>query len=198
MYVFDAPMHGKSISTRDFSSKYVREPYEQDAAAEDGQGGARHGSRWWDAFSVCGAGAMALVHAQRVGAGDVGPEAGLLHFFLAAFLPLRIYGRLCFSAFPERTYAVWPSLALHATVMLCAYPYERERVSAVVFGACVLCVGLHASAGFGLRSLAANAATLLVMLNAVLCLLVYANDSRLGSSYYHASFVAACVALASF
>ena len=195
MYSFDAPMHGKSISIRDFSSKYVREPFEQDSVAEEGQGGTRHGSRWWDAFSVCGAGAMALVYAQRVEAGDWGPEAGLLHFFLAAFLPLRIYGRLCF---PEKTYAVWPSLALHAIVMLCAYPYEGERVSGVVFGACVLCVGLYASAGAGLRSLAANAATLLVMLNAVLCLLVYANDRRLGSSYYHASFVLVCVALVSF
>jgi hypothetical protein len=132
------------------------------------------------------------VYAQQGAARDWGPEAGLLHFFLAAFLPLRIYARLCF---PEKTDVVWPSLALHAAVMLCAYPYDTERVSVVVFCGVLLCVGFYTSRRVRARSLAVNAFTLLLLLNALLALMVYANDHRLVVSYYHVSFALLCLLL---
>jgi hypothetical protein len=197
MHIFDAPMHGKHINIRDFSSssKYAHSIHEQDTAVDDCQGGVHQKSRLWAVLSVFGASAMTLVYGQSVDASDWGPEAGLMHFFLAAFLPLRIYGRL---SFPDKTHVVWPSLALHATVMLCAYPYERERVSVVLFCGVLLCVGFYGSLVVSLRSLAVNAATLLVILNAVLCLMVYASDSRLATPYYHASFFLLLILLLSF
>jgi hypothetical protein len=72
--------------------------------------------------------------------------------------------------------------------MLFAYPYETERASFVVFCIILLCVGYFASRGVVARSLTVNSLTLMVLLNAVLCLMVYVNDSRLVVSYFHVSF----------
>jgi len=189
MQSFDAPMHGKHISLRDFSMKFDHAARTEEAAGEE-HPHKRNSS--WHVLSVCIASAMTVVHALQGGARDWGPEADLMHFFLAAFLPLRIYGRLCF---PEKSESVWPSLALHVAVMLCAYPYDTERVSVVVFVGVLVYDGASASRRLRGRSLAWNAGTLLVLLNAVLCLLVYANDSGLVVSYYHASFLSLGVLL---
>jgi len=193
MHAFDAPMHGKHINLRDFSSKYDARP--ADAAVDDCQGGTRQWNLFARLFPACSAGAMTFVYGQRREATDWGPEAALLHFFLAAFLPIRIYMRLCF---PEKLQLVWPCLALHATVMLCAYPYDVEKVSIVVFCGVLVCDGFLVTRCVRARSLAANACTLLLLLNGVLCLLVYSNNSRLAASYYHASFALLCLAFLSF
>lgn len=195
MHAFDAPLHGKHISLRDFSSKYDHDSRSEDAVADDNHADPRQRQALGRVLPVITASAMTLVHGQQGGARDWGPEADLLHFFLAAFLPLRIYARL---RFPEKGAVVWPSLALHSTVMLCAYPYDTERVSVVVFCGVLLCAGYYSSCGVPARSLAVNALTLLVVLNAVLCLMVYTNDSRLVTSYYHLSFASLCVLLVLF
>jgi|LauGreDrversion2_2_1035103.scaffolds.fasta_scaffold40571_2 hypothetical protein len=192
MHAFDAPLHGKSINLRDFSHKYDHGARAEDAVDEDGHADHRQRQALWHALPVVTAIAMTLVHGQQGAARDWGPEADLLTFFLAAFLPLRIFARL---RFPEKGAVAWPSLALHSTVMLCAYPYDTERVSVVVFCAVLLCVGFYTTRCVPTRSLALNAFTLLVILNAVLCLMVYANDSRLVVAYYHVSFSALCVLL---
>jgi hypothetical protein len=185
MHVFDAPMHGKHISLRDFSNKYEQVARQDDVDGEDCHAGLQKKNLWWHVFPSCAACAMTFVYARQAEVRDWGPQASLFHFFLAAFLPLRIYGRLfCL----DKTHVVWPCLALHVAVMLCAYPYETERVSTVVFVGVLLCGGFYASESVRVRSLAANAATLLVILNAVLCLMVYANDRQLASTYYHVSF----------
>lgn len=195
MLAFDAPLHGKHMNLRDFSGRYESLAKTDDAGADDGRADLRQRSALWHALPACVALAMTLVHGLETGASDWGPEAGLLHFFLAAFLPLRIYARLCL---PEKGVLVWPSLALFASVMLFAYPYETERASVVVFCGVLLCVGYFASRGVVARSLAVNALTLMVMLNAVLCLMVYVNDSRLVVTYFHVSFGALCVLLVLF
>jgi hypothetical protein len=190
MHAFDAPMHGKHMNLREFSSKY--DPRTADVEVDECDRGACSWTLFARLFPVCGAGAMTSVYALRREATDWGPEAALIHFFLAVFLPLRIYVCLCF---PDKTQPVWPSLALHATLMLFAYPYDVERVSVVVFCAVLLAAGLHTSRCVRTRSLAANAAAMLSLLNGVLCLIVYNNDSRLTGSYYHCSFVLLCLAL---
>lgn len=195
MHAFDAPMHGKQMNLREFSSKYDHDHDAQPEAGADDRGGSRRRNLLWRLFPACSASAMTSVYALRREATDWGPEAALLHFFLATFLPLRVYARLCS---PDRTRAVWPGLALHASVMLFAYPYDTAAVSGVVFCAVLLCDGFYVGRSAGVRSLAANALTLLVLSNAVLCLIVYSRDSRLAASYYHASFASLCVLLVSF
>ena len=96
MHAFDAPLHGKHINLRDFSSKYDHGARTEDVAAEEDP---RKQHALWHALPVCVASVMTLVHAAQTETKDWGPEAGLMHFFLAAFLPLRIYARL---SFPER------------------------------------------------------------------------------------------------
>jgi len=193
MHVFDAPMHGKSMNLREFSSKY--DPRTADVAADDCTTGAGSWALFAWLFPVCTASAMTMVYGLRREATDWGPEAPVLHFFLAALLPLRIYTRLCF---PEKTQLVWPSLALYATVMLFAYPYDVERVSGVVFCAVLLADGLFMARFMRGRSLAANAATLLLLANGVLSLFVQNADSRVSVSYYHCSFALLCVVFFSF
>lgn len=192
MHAFDAPLHGKHISLREFSNKYDHGTRAEDAVAEDSHADPRQRQALARALPVVIASVMTLVHGQQGAARDWGPEADLLHFFLAAFLPLRIYARL---SFPEKGAVVWPSLVLHSTVMLCAYPYDTERASVVVFCGVLLCAGFYSSCGVPARSLAVNALSLLVILNAVLCLMVYANDNRLVTSYYHFSFASLCILL---
>jgi hypothetical protein len=189
MHAFDAPLHGKHINLREFSSKYDHGARTEDVTAEEDP---RKSQALWHALPVCIASVMTLVHGAQTDAKDWGPEAGLLHFFLAAFLPLRIYARL---SLPEKGVVVWPSLALHFIVMMFAYPYDTERVSVVLFCAVLMCVGFYTSRCVPTRPLAVNAFTLLVILNAVLCLMVYANDNRLVVSYYHVSFSALCLLL---
>jgi len=194
MHAFDAPLHGKHISLRDFSSKYDHEISREELVAQDCQAGTGH----WTLnrlFPACAAGVMTFVYALRRETTDWGPQAALLQFFLSAFLPLRIYVGVCS---PERKHAVWPSLALYATVMLFAYPYDTEKASVVVFCALLLCAGFHASRSVNGRSLAANALTLLVLCNGVLCLMVCTHDNRVVDSYYHLSFASLCLFLVSF
>jgi hypothetical protein len=195
MLAFDAPLHGKQMNFRDFSGRYDHLSKTEDAGSDDGHADLRQRSAVWHALPGCIALAITLVHGLETDASDWGPEAGLLHFFLAVFLPLRIYARL---SLPEKGAVVWPSLALHASVMLFAYPYETERASVVVFCGVLLCVGYFASRGVVARSLVVNALTLMVLLNAVLCLMVYVNDSRLVVSYFHVSFAALCLLLVLF
>ena len=193
MHAFDAPMHGKQMNLREFSSKYEPRPVEADA--DECEAGTCSPTVFARVFPVCTAGAMTMVYALRREATDWGPEAALIHFFLAVFLPLRMY--VCLS-FADKTQPAWLCLALHATVMLFAYPYDVARVSGVVFCAVLLAAGFHASRCVRTRSLASNAAAMLALLNGVLCLMVYSNDSRLPASYYHCSFVLLCLALFSF
>ena len=185
MHAFDAPLHGKHISMRDFSSKYDHEVNREEEAVENYQGDIRN----WTLcrlFPVCGASVMTFVYGLRRETTDWGPQAALLHFFLSAFLPLRIYACLCV---PERTHAVWPNLAIYVTVMLFAYPYDMQKASVVVFCALLLCTGFQATRCVKKRSLAANALTLFLLSNAVLCLMVCTHDSRVVDSYYHTSFL---------
>jgi hypothetical protein len=193
MHVFDAPMHGKSMNLREFSSKY--DPRTADVAVDDCTTVAGSWTLFAWLFPVCTASAMTMVYGLRREATDWGAEAPVLHFFLAALLPLRIYARLCF---PEKTQIVWPSLALHCIVMLFAYPYDVERVSGVVFCSVLLAAGFHATRYVRTRSLAANAATLLLLANGVLSLFVHTADSRASVSYYHCSFALLCLAFLSF
>ena len=153
MHVFDAPMHGKSMNLREFSSKY--DPRTADVAADDCTTGAGSWTLFAWLFPVCTASAMTMVYGLRREATDWGPEAPVLHFFLAALLPLRIYTRLCF---PEKMQCVWPSLALHCIVMLFAYPYDVERVSGVVFCSVLVADCFFMSRCVRGRSLAVNAA----------------------------------------
>ena len=194
MHAFDAPLHGKHISLRDFSSKYDHEISREELDTENCQAGTGH----WTSnrlFPACGAGVMTFVYALRRETTDWGPQAALLQFFLSAFLPLRIYAHLRST---DRTYAVWPSMALYATVLLFAYPYDTEKASVVVFCVMLLCVGFQSSRCVHGRSLAANALTLLVLSNAVLCLMVCTQDTRVVDSYYHVSFASLCLFLVSF
>ncbi len=191
MHAFDAPMHGKHISMREFASKAPPDA----AGGDDCRGGARKRSVLWRLFPVCAAGAVTLVFALQREAADWGPEAALLHVFLAAFLPLRVHARVRAG---ERASAVWPSAALLVALLVCARPYDTETVPGVLFVALLLCDCLHVARGARVRSLAANALTLLVLSNAVLCVLVYRGESRLSASYYHASFAALCALLVSF
>lgn len=193
MHIFDAPMHGKNMNLREFSSKY--DPRTADVATDDCTTGAVSWTLFAWLFPVCTASAMTMVYGLRREATDWGPEAPVLHFFLAALLPLRIYTRLCF---PEKTQLVWPSLALHCIVMLFAYPYDVERVSGVVFCSLLLATGFHASRCVRTRSLAVNAATLLLLASGVLSLFVLNADSRVSVSYYHCSFSLFCLAFLSF
>jgi len=198
MQAFDAPMHGKLMNLREFSSKYDRETV-PDEKADDGHGGARRRGVMWRVFPVYGASALTLIYALRREATDWGPAAALLHFFVAAFLPLRAYARVCVERTPaERTHAVLPLVALFAVVMLFAYPYDTATVAGVVFCAVLVCDGVYATRSARARSLAANALTLLVCSNAVLCLMVYRRGSALVEPYYHTSFAALCALLASF
>jgi len=190
MHAFDAPMHGKQMNLREFSSKYEPRPVEPEA--DECDAGTCSPTVFARLFPVSAAGAMTVVYALRREANDWGPEASLLHFFLAVFLPLRMY--VCL-AFADKTQPAWVCLALHATVMLFAYPYDVAQVSVVVFCAVLLAAGFHASRCLRTRSLAANAAAMLSLLNGGLCLVVYSNDSRLPVSYYHGSFVFLCTAL---
>jgi hypothetical protein len=193
MHVFDAPMHGKSMNLREFSSKY--DPRTADVAADDCTTGAGSWTLFAWLFPVCTASAMTMVYGLRREATDWGPEAPVLHFFLAALLPLRIYTRLCF---PEKIQCVWPSLVLHCIVMLFAYPYDVERVSGVVFCSVFVADCFFMARCVRGRSLAANAATLLLLANGVLSLVVHNAESRVSVSYYHSSFVLLCIAFLSF
>lgn len=195
MHVFDAPMHGKSMNLREFSSKYDPRPADVASAGDDCTAGARSRTLFAWLFPVCTASAMTTVFGLRREATDWGPEAPVLHFFLAALLPLRIYTRLCL---PEKTQVVWPSLALHVTLMLFAYPYDVERVSGVVFCSVLVADCCFMARCVRGRSLAANAATLVLLANGVLALVVQSADSRVSVSYYHWSFVLLCVAFLSF
>jgi hypothetical protein len=194
MHAFDAPLHGKHISLREFSNKYDHDVSRQEGSTDDFQGNPSH----WTLcrlFPVCGASVMTFVYGLRRETTDWGPQAALLHFFLSVFLTLRIYARLYA---PEKTHAMWPSLALYATVMLFAYPYDTEKASVVVFCALLLCAGFYSTRCVHGRSLAANALTLLVLLNGLLCLVVCTQDSRVIDSYYHVSFASLCLFLVSF
>lgn len=193
MHIFDAPMHGKNMNLREFSSKY--DPRAADVAVDDCTTGAGSWTLFAWLFPVGAASAMTMVYGLRREAADWGPEAPVLLFFLAAMLPLRVYTRLCF---PEKTQVVWPSVALHCVVMLFAYPYDVERVPTVVFCALLFAAGFHATRCVRTRSLAANAATLLLLANGVLSLVVHNADSRVSVSYYHASFALLCLAFLSF
>jgi hypothetical protein len=191
MHAFDVPLHGKHISLREFSSKYDHDTNRPEEATDDCQGSTSH----WTLrrlFPVCGASAMTFVYALRRETTDWGPQAALLQFFLSVFLTLRIYARLYVA---EKAHAVWPSLALYATVMLFAYPYDTEKASLVVYCALLLCAGFHSTRGVHGRSLAVNALTLLVLLNGVLCLMVCTHDNPVVYSYYHVSFASLCLFL---
>lgn len=194
MYAFDAPLHGKNISLREFSNKYDHEVSKEDGVTDDCQGGA---GLWTlcRAFPACGATAMTLIYGLRRETTDWGPQAALLHFFLSAFLPLRIYASVCV---PDKTCAVWPSLVLYLMVMLFAYPYEKEKASIVVFCCLLLSTGFHATRNVHGRSLASNSLTLFLLLNAVLCLMVSTQENRVMDSYYHVTFVSLCIFQVSF
>lgn len=193
MHIFDAPMHGKSMNLREFSSKY--DPRTADVAADDCATGAGSLALFAWLFPVGTASAMTMVYGLRRDATDWGPEAPVLLFFLAAVLPLRVYTCLCF---PEQTYAVWPSVALHCVVMLFAYPYDVERVPGVVFCSLLAAASVFTARCVRGRSLVANAATLLLLANGVLSLVVQNADSRVSLSYYHASFALLCLVFLSF
>ena len=193
MHVFDAPMHGKSMNLREFSSKY--DPRTADVTADDCTTGAGSWTLFAWLFPVCTASAMTMVYGLRREATDWGPEAPVLHFFLAALLPLRIYTRLCF---PEKMQCVWPSLALHCIVMLFAHPDDVERVSGVVFCSVLVADCFFMARCVRGRSLAVNAATLLLLANGVLSLVVHNADSLVSVSYYHCSFALLCLAFLSF
>lgn len=194
MHAFDAPLHGKHISLREFSNKYDHEKSREDETADECHVGL---SDWTSCrlFPACGASAMTLVYALRRETTDWGPQAALLQFFLSAFLTLRMYASVCVA---DRTHAVWPSLVLYVAVMLFAYPYDMEKASVVVFCALLLCAGIHGTRCVRGRSLAANALTLMVLCNGVLCLMVCTLDSPVVDSYYHASFASLMIFLVSF
>jgi hypothetical protein len=193
MHAFDAPLHGKHISLREFSNKYDHEMSREEETADDCQGGSAHRTLCY-LFPACGATAMTLAYGLRRETTDWGPQAALLHFFLSVFLTLRIYARL---SAPDRTYPVWPSLALYVTVMLFAYPYDTEKASVVVFFALLSCAAFHGTRCVNGRSLATNALTLLVLCNGVLCLMVCTHDNPVVDSYYHFSFASLCFFMAS-
>ncbi len=198
MQAFDAPMHGKHINLREFSSKYDRDT-PTDATADDLHGGVRRRGLLWRVFPVGGACALTLVYSLRREAADWGPEAALMHFFVAVFLPLRVYARVSSERTnAERTHAVWPAVAVFAAVVFLAYPYDTETVAGAVFCAMLLCDGVYAGRSARVRSLAANALTLLVLANALLSLMVFRRGDPLAASWYHASFASLCALLASF
>jgi hypothetical protein len=194
MYAFDAPLHGKHISLRDFSSKYDHEISREEEIADDCQGGTVDRTLY-RLFPACGASAMTFVYALRREITDWGPQAALLQFFLSVFLTLRIYSRLYV---PDKTHAIWPSLVLYITVMLFAYPYEMEKASVVVFCVLLFCAGFHSIRCVQGRSLAVNAMTLMLLLNGLLCLVVSTQDNPVIDSYYHISCSSLCLLLVSF
>jgi uncharacterized membrane protein HdeD (DUF308 family) len=199
MQAFDAPMHGKHMNLREFSSKFDREALTEEKTDDDCHGGARRRGLVWRLLPVCGASALTIVFALRREATDWGPEAALLHYFIAMFLPLRMYARVCWErSSAERTQAGWLALALLAVVMLFAYPYDTATVAGAVFGAVLLCDGVYAARSARARPLAANALTLLVLSNALLSLMVYRHESPLAASWYHTSFASLCALLVSF
>lgn len=189
MNVFDVPLHGKNISLRDFSSKVESRG---DSAGTDAAKVLRPGST---ANGMLCAAAMTLMYGVQRTAPDWDPVAGYVHFFLAAYLPMHVYARLTCGA---KQRAVWPAVALHASVMLFAYPYDRAEISSALFFALtvldvIFTVRFADDALPGRHILA-----VCVILNAVLCLTVSVLHAAKIAWFYNASFVALFALFVSF
>jgi hypothetical protein len=191
MNVFDVALHGKNISLRDFSGKVEA----RDSAGADAPNRAAVPRPGSTAHAMLCAAAMTLAYGVQRAAPDWDPLAGYVHFFLAAYLPMHVYARLTCGA---KQAAVWPAVALHASVMLFAYPYDRAEISGGLFCAltaldAIFTVRLPDGVVLGRHILA-----VCVLLNALLCLTVTALHAANIVWFYNASFFALFALFVSF
>ena len=192
MNVFDVALHGKNISLRDFTGKVEARG---DGAADAPHRAAAVQRPAATAHAMLCAAALTLAYGMQRAAQDWDPLAGYVHFFLAAYLPLHVYARLTCGA---KQVAVWPAVALHASVMLFAYPYDRADIPGGLF--CALTV---LDAIFAVRVpdgvvLGRHILAVCVILNAVLCLTVTVLHAAKIEWFYNASFLALFVFFVSF
>ena len=109
--------------------------------------------------------------------------ASCIHFYVSALLPLLLYDHILA---PARSKNVWALLAVHAGVMLFAFPFGREVVS-VRLHVLVLVLGLvlaHRQGQRGWQCLLALAASG----NSALSVYALAQHPAAAVLYYHVSF----------
>jgi hypothetical protein len=185
MNVFDVTLHGKNISLRDFSAKAESRGESTGADAPYRGAGVFRMNPTVNGLLV--AFAMTLIYAMQHPATDWSPLAGYVHFFLASYLPLHVYGRLTCSV---KQFAVWPAVALHASVMLFAYPYDRAEISSRLFFALTLLNVIFTVRFSDAVLIGRHIIAVCVILNALLCLTVYMLHAAEIVWYYNLSFFA--------
>ena len=91
-----------------------------------------------------------------------------------------------------------PVVALHASVMLFTYPYDRAEISSGLFCALTLLNAIF-TVRFPDRTLSSrHVLTVCVILNAVLCLTVYVLHTAKIAWFYNLSFLALFALFVSF
>ena len=193
MNVFDVALHGKNISLRDFSGKV--ESRGDSAGTDAAHRGANVLRPGPTVHGMLCAFAMTLLYGMQRTPPDWDPLAGYVHFFLAAYLPMHVYARLTCGA---KQLAVWPAVALHASVMVFAYPYDRAEISSGLFCALTLLDAIF-TVRFPDGALPGrHVLTVCVILNAVLCLTVYVLHAAKIVWFYNLSFLALFALFVSF
>lgn len=117
---FDIPIHTKNISTRDFA---VRPEHGNDpppGRKERQTHPTMHGAA--SLLAAC----MTVWYALQESLADGMHVASCIHFYVSALLPLLLYDHILA---PSHGKNMWALVAVHAGVMLFAYPYDRAFVS---------------------------------------------------------------------
>lgn len=180
---FDIPIHTKNISTRDFAVRpeHQHQQHPHQHQKERPAHPPMH-PPLLGAAALLAAG-LTVWFALQESLADGMRVASCIHFYVSALLPLLLYDHILA---PARSKNMWALLAVHAGVMLFAYPYGRAVVSARLH-VLVLVLGLvlaHRQAHRGWRCLLALAASA----NSAVSLYALAQNPAAAFLYYHVSF----------
>jgi hypothetical protein len=188
---FDIPIHTKNISTRDFAVRT-----ERSERMDHPQHPQQHQKeRQTIQPPMLGAAALLAAcatvwFALQESLADGMRLAPCMHFYVSALLPLLLYDHILA---PARSKNMWALLAVHAGVMLFAFPFARASVSArlhvLVLGLCLVLA--HRQAHRGWRFLLALAAAA----NSAASVYALAHFPAAAFLYYHVSFALVFAAL---
>jgi len=188
---FDIPIHTKNISTRDFAVRPENHPQHPQHSQHQKERPAHTSMQ----PPMLGAAALLVAFltvwfALQEALADGMRVASCMHFYVSALLPLLLYDHILA---PARSRNMWALLAVHAGVMLFAFPFARASVSArlhVLVLGLVLCLA-HRQAHRGWRFVLALAAAA----NSAASVYALAHFPAAAFLYYHVSFALLFAAL---
>lgn len=185
---FDIPIHTKNISTRDFAVRTERPEHQQHPQQHQKERPTIQPPMLGAAALL--AACLTVWFALQESLADGMRVAPCMHFYVSALLPLLLYDHILA---PARSKNMWALLAVHAGVMIFAFPFGRAFVSArlhvLVLGLCLVLA--HGQAHRGWRFLLALAAAA----NSAVSVYAHAQHPAAAFLYYHFSFALLFAAL---